>query len=148
MVLAEGEQIEMGGIMDAEKGALIYKKTTKVQVVPSDSGSQFQKKKVTSITSETGWLGKGSPGKVKSPKKTQPVKSPWKESWSDDKNPLYSEEDYGTDFFNPVYEQGEVTGPSSSSMGAELDERPSRHSDKGDEYVDYLAGDQQVDTLF
>ena len=131
--------------MDQQRGALVYKKTTKVQVVPSESGSQFQKKKVTSITSETGWLGKGSPGKVKSPKKTQPVKSPWKQTWTEDTNPLYSEEDYGADFFNPVYDQGEVTGPSSSSMGVELE---ARHSDKTDEYVDYLAGDQQVDTLF
>ena len=141
----------MGGVLDEERGALIYKKTTKVQVVPAPQGSEYQRKKVTSITSETGWLGRDSS------KKTQ-VMSPWKEPLFDDTNPLYSEKDYGEDFMNPVFEDGDEEDSGRRGRGRglspradiELEERPSkRQSGREERYEEYLAGDPgHVDTLF
>ena len=143
-----GERVEMGGVLDEERGALIYKKTTKVHVVPAPAGSEYQRKKVTSITSETGWLGRDSSKKTK-------IVSPWKEPLHDDTNPLYSEKDYGEDFMNPVFEErdeedGVMRGrrhPPTAHI--ELEERPTkRQSGREERYEEYLAGDQHVDTLF
>ena len=152
----KGERIEMGGVLDEERGALIYKKTTKVHVVPAPHGSDYQRKKVTSITSETGWLGRDSSKKTK-------VSSPWKESVFDDKNPLYSDKDYGEDFLNPVFEgmDDEVESGGGRGRGRgrgqsppadiEMEERtPRRQSGREERYEEYLAGDpgHVGDTLF
>ena len=141
----------MGGVLDEERGALIYKKTTKVHVVPAPHGSEYQRKKVTSITSETGWLGRDSSKKTK-------VVSPWKEPLFDESNPLYSDKDYGEDFMNPVFEGGDEEDIVRRGRGRgvsppadiELEERPPRRqSGREERYEEYLAEDPgHVDTLF
>ena len=101
----EGEHIEMGGIVDPESGgALIYRKTTQVESVEPEIGSEFKSKKIKKVTSETSWVGGGA-------RKSQEMKEPLIEKdevkpWHDeevDGNPLYSSNDYVSDFQNPLY---------------------------------------------
>ena len=54
-----GEQVEMGGIVDPERGALIYRKTTQFETVEPDKDSEFTMKKIKKVTSESTWLGQG-----------------------------------------------------------------------------------------
>lgn len=97
---AAGEQIEMGGIVDPERGALIYRKTTQVETVEPEVGSDFTTKKIKTVTSESSWLGQGKPPE-KVPLVDQEVK-PWHDE-EVESNPLYSSFDYVSDFHNPLY---------------------------------------------
>lgn len=174
-VHAAGEQIEMGGIVDPERGALIYRKTTKVETIEPEDGSEFMVKKIKKVTSESTWLGQG-----KEPEKTQPPEQDEVKPWHDDElesNPLYSTSDYASDFQNPLYTNRQSTAEGnwalSSSVAAEetsdtvqlvpMSKEKSRASrgrpgsdesgdgSGGQGYMDYLAaqpGLDTVDTLF
>ena len=102
------EQIEMGGIVDPERGALIYRKTTQVETVEPEDGSEFTVKKIKKVTSESTWIGQ--PEKVAPPEQDE-VK-PWHDEEVDN-NPLYSSATYASDFHNPLYtnQQSAVEGP-------------------------------------
>ena len=58
IVIIPGEMIEMGGINDPERGALIYQRKTQVK---KTEGGQ---KRIKKITEETSWIGK-QPSKKK-----------------------------------------------------------------------------------
>ena len=158
----EGEHVEMGGVIDPEKGAVHYRRTTQVEVAETDVGSEFSQKKIKKVTSETSWLGKS-----KKPDKEPLVREEVK-PWQDDEieqNPLYSSSDYVSDFNNPLYSNrlSAAEGAAIAASGSfdESDKglllkdkgRASRgrpgSGDKGQQYVDYLSAQPgEVDTLF
>ena len=89
--ITEGEHIEMGGIIDAEKGAL---RTTNDKMVETEGEDGFQKKKIIQVTDETNWLGEEGLTVDKTALEN-PVKQPEKDSSSiKETNPLYSDQDY------------------------------------------------------
>ncbi len=149
--------MEMGGIVDPDKGALIYRKTTQVETVEADKGSEFVTKKIKKITSESSWLGQ----KQKSKSDREPLVNHESQQWQDDEieaNPLYSSSDYVTDFRNPLYSnrhsaaEGAAIAASESFehsdqplMGRASRGRPGS-SDKGKEYVDYLSAQPGLDS--
>ena len=99
----------VGGVFHPERGGLIYREEIEETVIKSDEGSDFHTKKITRVTSETRRLGE-----VPKPSKPGP-KQPLLETdggqpkgWVDETsqveaNPLYSSNDYVTDFSNPLY---------------------------------------------
>ena len=100
---AEGEHIEMGGIIDAEKGALLYRRTTNVKTVETDGDDVFQKKKIIQVTDETGWLGEDETT-INQKAIEKPVKEPEKDAGLiEQENPLYSDKEYDVGFNNPMY---------------------------------------------
>ena len=149
----------MGGIIDPERGALLYRKTTQVEMVESRAGDQLQRKRVKKVTDETTWIGKD-------PK--QPLLIPAEEDvepWHDEeveKNPLYSSSDYISEFHNPLYSRRTSTHEGTAIAATEpiddddtqpLTGRAARgkpeSGDHGQEYVDYLSAEPGlVDTLF
>jgi len=151
----------MGGIVDPEKGALIYRKTTQVETVETELGAEYSKKKIKKVTSESSWLGKKEKDDkeplVRQPS-TQEVK-PWKDD-TIEQNPLYSSTDYVTDFNNPLYSnrlstaEGAAIAASESfdttdAGPVEVKGRSSRgrpgSRDKGQGYLDYLSAQPGVD---
>ena len=93
----------MGGIIDAEKGALLYRRTTNVKTVETDGDDVFQKKKIIQVTDETGWLGEDE-----TTINQKAIEKAMKQSEKDaglieQENPLYSEQDYNVGFNNPMY---------------------------------------------
>ncbi len=156
-VHTEGERVEMGGIVDPDKGALIYRKTTQVETVEPEEGSGFAQKKIKKITSESSWLGQKS-----KTDKDPLVKSQESQSWQDDEieaNPLYSSSEYVTDFRNPLYSNRLSTTDEAPEHKLQLEGkgRASRgrpgSDDKGQEYVNYLSAtpgldSNTADTLF
>ena len=162
-----GEQIEMGGIVDPERGALIYRKTTEVETVEPEIGSEFSHKKITKVTSETSWIGKAKEtdkqALVKETEEEEAVK-PWHDE-EVETNPLYSTSDYVSDFQNPIYTNRQSMTEEEPVMqvtemsdviplvsGGKRGSRGHRgSSDTGQEYIDYLSaepGQDNVDTLF
>lgn len=114
----------MGGVFHPERGALVYREEIEETVIKGDEGSEFSSKKITRVTSETRRLGEMQ----KPPSKTgmkQPLleatdggkpKSQWSNETSQiEANPLYSSNDYVTDFSNPLY-----TNRHSTAKGAAL----------------------------
>ena len=164
---AESERIEMGGVVDPDRGALLYKKTTKVETV--QGSGEIPRKKIKKVTSEMSWLGK--PGK-KSDQVTLIDEAGEEEQWHDEEteqNPLYSTKDYVTDFDNPLYNRrisgieggggGGEDGRSSRASGASSGKdggraargRPTSQDTGGKAYVDYLSEQpdlREADTLF
>lgn len=145
----------MGGIVDPDKGALIYRKTTQVETVEAEEGSGFAQKKIKKITSESSWLGQ----KNKSDK--EPLVKTESQQWQDDEieaNPLYSSSDYVTDFRNPLYSNRlsaveETTGASDEQGKGRASRGKPGSDDKGQEYVNYLSAtpgldSNTADTLF
>lgn len=107
------EQIEMGGIVDPERGALIYRKTTQVELVEPEVGSEFTQKKIKKVTSESTWLGQEQ-GQLpeKTPLVAEPAEQTEAKPWHDDEmesNPLYSSTDYTSGFHNPLYTNRQST---------------------------------------
>ena len=99
----EGEHIEMGGIIDAEKGALLYRRTTNVKTVETDGDDMFQKKKIIQVTDETGWLGEDETT-INQKEIEKHVKEPEKDAGLIEQgNPLYSDQEYDVGFNNPMY---------------------------------------------
>ena len=99
----EGEHIEMGGIIDAEKGALLYRRTTNVKTVETDGDDMFQKKKIIQVTDETGWLGEDETT-INQKAIEKHVKEPEKDAGLIEQgNPLYSDQEYDVGFNNPMY---------------------------------------------
>lgn len=163
----EGERVEMGGIVDPDKGALIYRKTTEVETVEPEPGSEFSRKKIKKITSETTWLGN-----KRKPDKKPLVENEEVKPWHDDEiemNPLYSTSDYISDFNNPLYTNrlsaAEGAAIAASESFEQSDMEPGKghsgvsqgrpgSSDKGEEHVDYLSAQPDLkdgdtaDTLF
>ena len=93
----------MGGIIDAEKGALLYRRTTNVKTVETDGDDVFQKKKIIQVTDETGWLGEDETT-VNQQAIEKPVKEPEKDAGLiEQENPLYSDKEYDVGFNNPMY---------------------------------------------
>ena len=93
----------MGGIIDAEKGALLYRRTTNVKTVETDGDDVFQKKKIIQVTDETGWLGEDETT-ISQKAIEKPIKEPEKDAGLiEQENPLYSDEDYNVGFNNPMY---------------------------------------------
>ena len=93
----------MGGIIDAEKGALLYRRTTNVKTVETDGDDVFQKKKVIQVTDETGWLGEDETT-INKKAIEKPVQEPEKDAGLiEQENPLYSDQDYNVGFNNPMY---------------------------------------------
>ncbi len=151
--------MEMGGIVDPDKGALIYRKTTQVETVEADKDSEFTTKKIKKVTSETSWLGQKQKGKSDRESLIQNQES---QQWQEDEieaNPLYSSSDYVTDFRNPLYSNRLSTAEGAAIAASESFEhtdheplvgRASRgrpgSSDKGQEYVDYLSAQPGLDS--
>ena len=152
----------MGGVVHPNRGALIYKKTTKVETVDEPDRGVGAQKKIKKVTSETSWIGK-----PERESDTSALVGQEEEAWHDDQveqNPLYSTRDYVTDFSNPLYarrmsgvEGEEIELQSRSSRGSGKDGgraargRPSSPDTGGKEYVDYLSEQpdfEQADTLF
>ena len=164
----------MGGVIDPEKGTLLYRKTTQVETV-EPGGDQLQRKRVKKVTDETQWIGPH--------KKKQPLLTPHEEEeedisqepWHDEEveqNPLYSSSDYVSDFNNPLYTQRMSGAGGAAVVGSEpieMDDiallgptkkekdggRAARGKlgagDHGQEYLEYLSaqpGLDEVDTLF
>jgi hypothetical protein len=160
--MSDGERIETGGVVHPNRGALIYKKTTKVETVDEPDRGVGAQKKIKKVTSETSWIGK-----PERESDTSALVGQEEEAWHDDQveqNPLYSTRDYVTDFSNPLYarrmsgvEGEEIELQSRSSRGSGKDGgraargRPSSPDTGGKEYVDYLSEQpdfEQADTLF
>lgn len=142
----------MGGIVDPERGALIYRKTTQVETVEPEAGSEFTQKKIKKITSETSWIGHSDKeALVKATEQEEEVK-PWHDE-EIEANPLYSSTDYASDFKNPLYTNRQSTAESVGDTGADSTDialeqlkggQGSSHQ-PADEYADYIG---TVDTLF
>ena len=160
----------MGGVIDPERGALIYKKTTQVETVDPDPGSSFAQKKIKKVTSESSWLGK--------PEMDQKALLDEEEEWQDEaveKNPLYSPHEYNSDFNNPLYNRrisssdktttavqqqqlelqprGTTAGVATATKdgGRAARGRPTTQRAEGEDYVDYLSEEPTLgnaDTLF
>ena len=93
----------MGGIIDAEKGALLYRRTTNVKTVETDGDDVFRKKKIIQVTDETGWLGEDETT-INQNAIEKAVKQPEKDAGLIEQgNPLYSDQDYNIGFNNPMY---------------------------------------------
>ena len=152
----------MGGVVHPNRGALFYKKTTKVETVDEPDRGVGAQKKIKKVTSETSWICK-----PERESDTSALVGQEEEAWHDDQveqNPLYSTRDYVTDFSNPLYarrmsgvEGEEIELQSRSSRGSGKDGgraargRPSSPDTGGKEYVDYLSEQpdfEQADTLF
>ena len=159
--------------MDPERGALIYRKTTHVETVEPEQGSEFTSKKIKKVTSESTWIGQGQ-GKEPMAEKTQPPEQDEVKPFHDDElesNPLYSSTAYDSDFHNPLYTRQSVAGGDWSLTGPGLSdevtedtaqlvpektrgsrgEPASEESPGGEGYMDYLSaqpGLDTVDTLF
>lgn len=150
----------MGGIVDPERGALVYRKTTQVETIEPDVDSNFTTKKIKTVTSESSWLGQGKEGVAAS----QPTEvKPWQDE-EVESNPLYTVTEYVTDFDNPLYSgqpEDREESPPPAGTGDEIplvpmNEERSRVSrgrpgsgeaiaGGGQEYADYLSN---ADTLF
>lgn len=90
--------IEMGGLHDPEKGALVYERRTKVKTVQTGTGRQ---KRVKEVVEETKWIGSDS--KKVSQQKTKDELEEYIPPQPEETNPLYSASEYVTDFHNPLY---------------------------------------------
>lgn len=157
----------MGGVVDSERGALVYKKKTEVETVEMQEGTEFTRKKIKKVTSETSWIGKPE----RESDKSGLLEEEELEVWHDEeveRNPLYSTKDYVTDFSNPLYArrisgavEGEgieqqsrssrASGGSGKDGGRAARGRPTSQDTGGKEYVDYLSeqpGLGKADTLF
>lgn len=150
-----GEQVETGGIVDPERGALIYRKTTQVETVEPDMESEFTTKKIKTVTSESSWIGQ-----AKEPVKAGvlPIGQPTEvKPWHDEEvesNPLYSATEYVSDFNNPLYsrqsaplEDGEASPPP-IGKGDQIPLVPMEQGEGGEEYEEEPSSMEQVDTLF
>ena len=82
----------MAGIIDAEKGALLYHKTVNIKTVETHEDDVFQKK----ITDETGWLRED-----KTTITQRAIKKP--AGLIEQGNPLNSDKEYDVSFNNPMY---------------------------------------------
>lgn len=129
--------VTVGGVVDPERGALVYREEIEETVFKPEEGSEFHTKKITRVTSETRRLGSGEV-QVTKPSKSGP-KQPLLEAdggqpkgWADETsqveaNPLYSSSDYVTDFSNPLYSNRQSTAEASAiaksdKMAMELDD--------------------------
>ena len=156
--LTEGDHTVTGGVIDPERGALMFKKKTEIEHVTPYEGSHI-KKKIKRVTSETSWIGKPDKESLLPPEDEE------NDYWQDDeleKNPLYSTADYSTDFSNPLYsrrmygagrEETIELQPrlSGGKDGRALRGKPSSPDTGGREYVDYLSEQPDLgnlDTLF
>ncbi len=103
---AEGEHIEMGGIIDPEgQRALVYRKTTQVETVDTEAESGFHRKKIKKVTSESSWIGTAKDDKERlldHEEKPDVELQPWQDQ-EVETNPLYSSDAYDSDFTNPLY---------------------------------------------
>ena len=103
------ESVTTGGVFHPEKGALVYREEIEETVIKPDEGSEFHTKKITRVTSETRRLGEMP--KPSKPRPKQPLletDGSQPKGWVDESsqveaNPLYSSNDYVTDFSNPLY---------------------------------------------
>ena len=162
----------MGGIIDAEKGALLYRRTTNVKTIETDEDDVFQKKKVIQVTDETGWLGED---KTTINKKAieKPVKVPEKDAGLiEQENPLYSDKEYNVGFNNPMYsgkssavtekmtkqqlqvqledDAAPAEGSTSNTKLLTPSQRRGRKeaaTEADNQYLDYLASEATVDTV-
>lgn len=165
----EGERIEMGGIIDPGKGALLYRKTTETSL-QSTEGSEYQRKRVRKITDETKWIS-SSQKQPLIPVEEDIEIQPWHDE-EVEQNPLYSSSDYVSDFNNPLYfrqmaaTEAEAIAASESFGMDDRDTTPLAPKEKergraargrpgpedhGREYMEYLSttpGLGTVDTLF
>ena len=111
-----------------ERGALVYREEIEETVIKGDEGSEFTSKKITRVTSETRRLGEMQ----KPPSKTglkQPLlettdggkpKPQWSNETSQiEANPLYSSNDYVTDFSNPLYTNRHSTAEAAALAASE-----------------------------
>ena len=91
----------MAGIIDVEKGALLYHKTVNIKTVETHEDDVFQKK----ITDETGWLREDKTIITQRAIK-KPVKEPEKDAGLIEQgNPLYSDKEYDVSFNNLEHAQ-------------------------------------------
>ncbi len=162
--------------MDPERGALVYRKTTQIETVEPEQGSEFTLKKIKKVTSETSWLGR-----KKDSDKEALIKATEDEvevtPWHDEElesNPLYSSTHYVSDFQNPLYtnrqstashpnpvvsedtiEMSDITplipGEGKENSRASRARPGSDNSADSEGYIDYLSAQPDmgnVDTLF
>ncbi len=156
---AAGEVIEMGGIVDPEKGALIYRKTTEVETIEPGEDSEFQKKTIKKVTSETSWLGKKKKAdKIPLVQNDETDGQPWNDP-EIESNPLYAASDYDSNFHNPLYSRqsgASGAGGQDIPMAQLASGRTARgladaSDEQGDNYMSYLSaqpGLDNADTLF
>ena len=145
----------MGGIVDPERGALVYRKTTEVETVDPGEGSEFHKKKIKTVTSETSWLGKKQkPDKVPLVQDDKLDTQPWHDE-EVESNPLYSTTDYDSNFQNPLYNRQSAASGQDIPMSQMPRSRATRGlpdaSEEEGDYTSYLSaqpGLDNADTLF
>ena len=88
----------MAGIIDAEKGTLLYRKTTNVKTETNED-NVLQKK----ITDEIGWLGEDETT-INQKAIEKPAKEPEIDAGLIEQgNPLYSDKEHDVGFNNPMY---------------------------------------------
>ena len=131
----------VGGVFHPERGALIYREEIEETVIKPEEGSAFTSKKITRVTSETRRLGE-----IQKPPSKTGMKQPLLEAtdggkpkhhWSNETsqieaNPLYSSNDYVTDFSNPLYTNRHSTTEAAALVESELgDMAPLIGSDGG-----------------
>ena len=154
------ESRTVGGVFHPERGALVYREKVEETVIKGEEGSEFTSKKITRVTSETRRLGE-----MKKPPSKTGMKQPLLEAtdggkskpqWSNETsqieaNPLYSSNDYVTDFSNPLYTNRHSTAEAAAlaaSEQIELDDmaplmgsggaKPKKGSGEHEEEVDVL----------
>ena len=113
----------VGGVYDPDKGALIFREEVEETVITPEEGSEFQTKKITRVTSETKRLGMAQKPPPKAGMK-QPLLERGAKPWSDESsqvesNPLYSSNDYVTDFSNPLYSNRQSTAEAAAIASTE-----------------------------
>ena len=145
----EGEMVEMGGIHDPEKGAMMYERRTEVTMEESQTG---KKKKVKKIVEQTSWIGPNR-GKKKQPKLLEEEEEEMPTILQEESNPLYSSKEYVSDFTNPIYtSQAEVDEAAGAAVlgteSVELDEHAALVADTGGEMETKEIGMDEADTLF
>jgi len=159
----------MGGIIDEEKGALLYRRTTNVKTVETDGDDVFQKKKIIQVTDETGWLGEDE-RTINKKAIEKPVKAPEKDAGLiEQENPLYSDKEYDVGFNNPVYSGGKSSTITELQLQEQLEDdatpaeastltsklltpsqrrgRKEAATEADNQYLDYLASEATTDTV-
>ena len=120
----EGETIEMGGLNDPEKGALVYERRTKVKTVPTGTGRQ---KRVKEVVEETKWL-KPAARKGSHPKAEEIDE--YSRPQPQETNPLYSTTEYVSDFHNPLYSTPKAKARREAQREKERERQTDRQTDR------------------
>ena len=160
----DGLHVETGGIIDPERGAVVFRKTTEVETIEPGPGSDFSRKKVKKVTDELTWIDEPKKPLIPYEGEDDIEMEPWHDEQVE-QNPLYSEEDYQSDFQNPLYTRrmsaaegavivatGALDDDDETALLAPRDGgRAARGKpgagDHGQGYLDYLSAQPGLDTV-